>query len=250
MERLQTESDRISNRTIREIEQLIRQSTPSYTWFENNKPLLLSIMQRGFSDNRNVAAEYLHTIAEEAGESVTPTPALWNEAAVWASFRAMGPAKAADIAAGGLAGPMLIEAMLKQLHGSLYRHLMNGQRNTIHRTVDRSRNLIGFRRVSRTGTPCYWCAMLIGRGAVYKSSTTATRSSGARGARRIGYGYHDHDKCGAEPLFVKDIGKYDDTLENKFSDLWGESGAKYSGKDAINAFREAYADYVKSNPGG
>lgn len=249
MNRLQAVSNRTTNRTIQEIDQLLRRSTPSYTWFENNKPLLLAILERGHADNRNAAIEYLQTIADEAGEAINLSPAPFNEAAVWSTIRALGPAKAASLANSGLVGPMLIEAMLKQLNGAMYRHLMNGQRNTIHRTVDRSRNLVGYRRVSRTGTPCYWCAMLIGRGAVYKSHESASRSSGMRGVR-VGDGYHDSDKCGAEPLFRKDIGKYDDTLENKFSDLWGESGAKHSGKDAINAFREAYADYVKNNPGG
>src|SRR5690606_21966683 len=101
----------------------------------------------------------------------------------------------------------------------------------------------------RTGTPCYWCAMLIGRGAVYKSEASATRSSGLRGVRE-GEGYHDHDNCAAEPLVRNDIRNYDDTLEQKSSDLWGESETKHSGRAALHAFREAYADYLKSNPGG
>ena len=206
-------------------------------------------MQAGFNATRNQALDYLATAAEEAGTPITAYPAAFSEAAAWASIRAVGPAVAARLAARGLAGQMLVEAMLKQLDGALYRHIMNGQRNTIHNTVNRERQLVGYRRVSRTGTPCYWCAMLIGRGAVYKSEASATRSSGLRGVR-VGEGYHDHDKCAAEPLFRNDIGNYDDTLEQKFSDLWGESGAKHSGRAALQAFREAYADYLKSNPGG
>lgn len=250
MNRLQTASNRAANQTIRDVDRLIRQSTPTYTWFESNRATILSTVKLGHTGARNAAITYLDDVADAASTPITTYPAEFNEGAVWASIRAMGAARAASLAAKGLAGQMLIESMLKSLNGSLYRHIMNGNRDTIHRTVDRNKQLVGYRRVSRTGTPCYWCAMLIGRGAVYKSESTATRSSGARGAERVGQGYHDHDKCVAEPLFRKDIGEYDDTLENKFSDLWGESGAHYSGKAAISAFREAYAEYVKNNPGG
>lgn len=77
--------------------------------------------------------------------------------------------------------------------------MQDGGRSTVTGTVSHSPQIVGYRRVGGAGRSCFFCAMLISRGAVYKSADTA----GAVGGRnyRAGHAYHDHCHCSAEPLY-------------------------------------------------
>ncbi|MCG8926644.1 hypothetical protein [Lentzea sp. CC55] len=74
---------------------------------------------------------------------------------------------------------------------------MNGARSTVWAAGQRDRRVLGYVRLSRTGTPCGWCAMLISRGAVYKSAEGSSSD--------VTFGdldkYHDNCHCYAEPIY-------------------------------------------------
>lgn len=102
------------------------------------------------------------------------------------------------------------------------RNVQAGGRDAIEQT----NQAIGWMRVS-DGDPCYFCALLISRGAVYKSAKTA------------GEDFQFHDSCGCTvlPIFSRTDFMSDDA--KRFRALYDEHAAHLSGADARNAFRKA-----------
>lgn len=118
------------------------------------------------------------------------------------------------------------------------RIVMDGARSTIWGIADRDHRAIGWVRVSRTGTPCGWCAMLISRGPVYRSRTSATFAGGASGYTD-GDKYHDNCHCFAMPVFGFDEYRNSDlfALNRQYAEEWPRVTAGLSGKAAVSAWR-------------
>jgi hypothetical protein len=108
---------------------------------------------------------------------------------------------------------------------------MNGGRSTVWNHASRDKRAIGYIRLSRTGTPCGWCAMLISRGAVYRSSSSAEYSDGDK--------YHDNCHCYAEPVFTREQYNSSSTYElnRRYEELWPKVTRGLSGKAAVAAWR-------------
>lgn len=118
---------------------------------------------------------------------------------------------------------------------------MDGARGTTYHTMTRDKRAIGYVRVSRTGTPCGWCAMLISRGPVYKTERSATR------AFNDGDLYHDNCQCYAEQVFSTE--QYEGSifdLNREYARLWPEVTKGLGGKDAISAWRRFIRQQQKS----
>ncbi|MEU7148475.1 hypothetical protein AB0B15_10620 [Streptomyces sp. NPDC045456] len=108
---------------------------------------------------------------------------------------------------------------------------MNGGRSTAWNHMRRDRRSLGYARLSRTGTPCGWCAMLISRGPVYKSRSSATFADGDR--------YHDNCHCYALPIFNWQQYQGSDltALSREYEALWPKVTKGHSGKSAVSAWR-------------
>ncbi|WP_411120597.1 hypothetical protein [Streptomyces sp. x-19] len=108
---------------------------------------------------------------------------------------------------------------------------MNGGRSTTWNHMRRDRRALGYVRLSRTGTPCGWCAMLISRGPVYKSRESATFADGDR--------YHDNCHCYAAPVFSMQQyqGSELTALSREYEALWPQVTKGLSGKSAVSAWR-------------
>ncbi|WP_412076896.1 hypothetical protein ACLF6K_17425 [Streptomyces xanthophaeus] len=108
---------------------------------------------------------------------------------------------------------------------------MNGGRSTNWSHMSRDRRALGYVRLSRTGTPCGWCAMLISRGPVYKSRESATFNDGDR--------YHDNCHCYAMPVWNR--GQYQSSeltaLSRQYEALWPQVTKGHTGKDAVSVWR-------------
>lgn len=107
---------------------------------------------------------------------------------------------------------------------------MNGARSTEWATAQADRRALGYIRVSQSGTPCGWCAMLISRGAVYKSKATAEFSDGDK--------YHDNCHCVAETIWTPAQAtstRY--ALNRTYGQQWPQVTAGLSGKAALRAWR-------------
>ncbi|WNV90303.1 hypothetical protein [Umezawaea sp. Da 62-37] len=126
---------------------------------------------------------------------------------------------------------------------------MNGARSTTWAAGHRDRRVLGYVRLSRTGTPCGWCAMLISRGAVYRSEKSATYADGDK--------YHDGCHCYAELIYSFD--QYDTSeltaLNRRYAAEWPSVTRGRSGKAAVSAWRrhirqeQRQAHLARSRPG-
>jgi hypothetical protein len=89
------------------------------------------------------------------------------------------------------------------LRGSSTRLVLNGGRETVVRASGIDPMAIGWERIIEPGA-CSFCAMLAGRGGVYKESTVNFRA-------------HDHCHCVGRPVF-----KGQSSVNRDLSDKWGE----------------------------
>lgn len=118
------------------------------------------------------------------------------------------------------------------------RIVMNGGRGLIWRQSESDKRVIGYARISTTGTPCGWCAMLISRGPVYKSQRSATYKGGAA-SYVDGDKYHDNCHCVAIPVFDSEWFAQSPLfdLNREYEDLWPAVTRGLSGKAALSAWR-------------
>ncbi|USH44928.1 hypothetical protein SEA_GREENWEASEL_10 [Streptomyces phage GreenWeasel] len=114
------------------------------------------------------------------------------------------------------------------------RLVMNGGRSAVWSHMAKDRRVIGYIRLSRSGSPCGWCAMLISRGPVYKSQATAAYADGDA--------YHDNCHCYAEPVYS--LAQYKGSsasslyeLNRRYEELWPKVTKGLSGKAAVSAWR-------------
>lgn len=109
---------------------------------------------------------------------------------------------------------------------------MNGGRGALWSYSQQDKRVLGYVRISRTGTPCGWCAMLISRGVIfYKSKASA-------GFKSDGDLYHDNCHCVAEPVFtMQQYASERFDLNRQYDAEWPVVTKGLAGKDALNAWR-------------
>lgn len=114
--------------------------------------------------------------------------------------------------------------------GAASRHMLTGGRKSLLTVIEGDAQAIGWIRVT-DGDPCAFCAMLSSRGIVYGSEASA------------GFKAHSNCACTAEPAYSRNAPWPGRAAE--FRRLWGEvvgfaPNNKYSGDEAIRAFRREY----------
>jgi hypothetical protein len=95
------------------------------------------------------------------------------------------------------------------------RHALNGGRDTVVATTDSDPKALGWARAT-SGKACSFCALLAGRGPVYKGEGTA------------GFQAHDHCSCSAEPVYRRDAAW--PAGADRYAELYAQ--AKAEGGDA------------------
>jgi hypothetical protein len=113
---------------------------------------------------------------------------------------------------------------------------MNAARGLTYNLGDTDLRILGWVRMSTSGDPCAFCAMLISRGKILY----ATRKNAQhQGANQDEDKFHDNCRCVAVPLFLES--QYDSPLYDQnrhYDELWQTYIAKkYSGNDALNKWR-------------
>ena len=113
-----------------------------------------------------------------------------------------------------------------RVSGDLTREVLDSGRNTIIETVKRDKYAVGWARVT-DGDPCAFCALLAGRGPVYKSESSAS------------FDAHGNCACGAEPTYS---GSEWPGKSREYQVLYQEVKAanQGSGEDVMTAFRREY----------
>jgi hypothetical protein len=130
----------------------------------------------------------------------------------------------------------------------------NGARGTMHSLQRRDRKAIGFVRVSRTGTPCGFCAMLISRGIIFYSSQATAEGKTQRaktvrdGTAAEGDAYHDNCNCYAEAVYSREEYRNDPlyALNREYDRLWPIVTKNKFGKEAESVWRRYWRDQQKT----
>lgn len=95
------------------------------------------------------------------------------------------------------------ESALTQVEGAAVRHVLNGGRDLLREEGARDVRALAFARVS-DGDPCYFCALMISRGFVYRTRDAAGRNANDRFEGPGLYKFHDKCACTVAPVFDRD----------------------------------------------
>src|SRR5690606_423924 len=139
------------------------------------------------------------------------------------SMRVMGPVEARRLTAAGMALADVRRAVRERWASAGMRLAVAGGRDPIMAAVAADDKALGYARVG-SGRPCGFCAMLISRGPVYTRDTAMFQA-------------HDRCSCSARPVYRRDDGWSEQAQQLR--DVWRETTAGKSGRDALNAFRRA-----------
>jgi len=190
-------------------------------------PRVVQVVQQTQNAMGGLANQYYKVVRNiDIGGSYDPvTPPKSPSKLYEVSFGVTGPTEVKRQLKLDIEWTRAVDVASKTLAGSAVRLAANSGRDTILNNIEQDHVAVGWQRLSSTGSPCAFCAMLISRGPVYRTK------------KRASFQAHDTCHCFAEPLF-----RDSDPLPNvqKYADLWDRYTAGKSGEDAINAFRRAY----------
>lgn len=177
-----------------------------------------------------LSANYYSAFRTAEGVSAAYSPLMFDEIVtdvLETALRVTGPIAFKRAIAAGKSVDKASETALVLQAGSVSRLVLDGGRETIGRNMERDKTAIGWQRVT-DGKPCYFCAMLASRGAVYRTEHTALYAGGRK--------YHDHCGCTVEPMYDRAAPISATNLQ--FAEKWRSATAGHSGQDAVNAFRK------------
>ena len=155
------------------------------------EPAIVGLIQSRRGLSSRIAGHYIEAFrrAEEvAGSAQTILAPPLADLDIVPNLRLVGPEHALGMAHKARRPSDIAKVALTNIEGEVTRQVLNGGRETITGTVAGDRHALGYARVT-DGSPCSFCAMLAGRGAVYRSEMSG--------------GFHAHRKCGctAEPVY-------------------------------------------------
>lgn len=189
-----------------------------------------AVLDRDHRRSTALATAYLEAFREAEGATrpfeVRQAQALAQEQAL-TSLLVTGPVeiKRATRQTGGDLEKATERGLVSTL-GAVKRLALQGSRDTIVQSIQADPEAEGVARVT-DGSPCSFCAMLAGRGAVYKSDATAS--------------FDPHDSCGCQPEAVyRRKGYLPPGRGKEFSNLWKEIPPGLSPADQRRAFRGLY----------
>lgn len=119
--------------------------------------------------------------------------------------------------------------------GASIRHAGNGGREQIRATTQADVRTTGYVRVT-AAAPCYFCAMLASRGAVFKEDSfdsSDIRFEGPGNAK-----VHDSCQCGFRPVYTRNESEWPE-FNQRMHGLW-ESGQMEGDMDTLVAWRRLY----------
>lgn len=184
-----------------------------------------------------LAISYYEAFRAAEGITGPATPriaAALADAQITASLYATGQVAERNAMNAGMTLDAARDSALTRMSGALTRYVLQGGRDTITASVQADKQALGWARVT-DGNPCAFCAMLAGRGPVYKSDQTAD------------FRAHDHCGCVAEPFYK---GSRWPGRAREYRDLYNQAIREASAdgsldrgteNDQLNAFRRFLA---------
>ncbi|MGH8919590.1 MAG: hypothetical protein ACRD0H_14875 [Actinomycetes bacterium] len=199
---------------------------------------ILAALARHRDDSAELAANYYRAFrhAERpAGPAFSPrldsagTSDTWRDRAL-TSLRVTGTRVVARLLLGGWAPAAALDRAGPGVAAASSRHVLAAGRDVVHTALRADPAGRGWLRVT-DGDPCWFCAMLASRGAVYLTQRSASSRGGTEEP------FHDGCGCQTEPVFRTAVLP---DASQRFATLWETSTAGLSGKDARTAFRRAH----------
>jgi hypothetical protein len=186
----------------------------------------------------DLAARYYRISRQLAGvdRAITPRPPInLVEDRLTANINATGIGVYKQALRAGATPEKALDRSAVTLSGAASKLALEGGRSVVDQTVRHDERAIGWARVG-DGNPCSWCAMLISRGAVYRSAKTAGQGKNSRFVGEGNFKFHDHDGCVAVPVWSED----DPVLDraDELYDQWLQATQGHSGHAAINVWRQ------------
>lgn len=148
-----------------------------------------------------------------------------HDAAGRLALKITGPQEIKTQIAKGIKPEAARERALVTSSGSASRQVLTGGRTAVLTAVQADPRAVGWARVG-DGSPCSFCAMLIGRGPTYKTEQSA------------GFKAHDHCGCVPSPIFSRNAAW--PAGSRAIRAFYDRATAEFSGTDKIRAFRRAW----------
>ena len=201
--------------------------------------LMMALIGRWRSESARRAQQYYREFrAVEVGElEPFPVPALPDPDSqqLVTSLTVTGPVRVKYLTERGVEPELAGRIALRDVSGASGRHVLDGGRSMVDRLAMVDERAIGWARVT-DGDPCAFCAMVAGRGFVFRSREVALRTT-ARSKRGPGQKWHDGCGCGAEPAFSRDAPLPGKGAE--YAQLWKDVAEGKPAAEARRAFRRA-----------
>ncbi|WP_326950252.1 hypothetical protein OG439_16580 [Amycolatopsis sp. NBC_01307] len=200
---------------------------------------VLAALARYRDDSAELAANYYRDFRRAeapAAAAVSPHPAAAGTSSPWrnralTSLRVTGTRAVARLILGGWDPARALDKAGPGVAAASFRHALAAGRDVVDSALRADPAASGWLRVT-DADPCWFCAMLASRGAVYLNQGSASTRGDTDEP------YHDGCGCQAEPVFRTAVLP---EPSQRFAALWETSTAGLSGKDARNAFRRAHA---------
>lgn len=109
------------------------------------------------------------------------------------------------------------------MSGAAQRLISNGARQAVLTSVKADAKAVGWMRVT-SSNPCAWCAMLSGRGFIYRSEASASFEA------------HNHCSCTVAACFSREDAAA--MKDNPLYQQWKQVTKGYGGKDALRVWRQ------------
>lgn len=192
------------------------------SWWERVSPQIQQEILTGQSALARLARGYLVAHARLEGVTIAAAVIEPNAAQIATSLRVAGPVAFKTHMAASGSETASVRTMASQLQGSATRLVLEGDRETTMRTFADRDEVEGWRRIAGSGSPCPFCLMLIGRGAVYSKASARFQS-------------HDRCSCKPELLYRRES---EPPEVRRLSEEWSRVTSGHSGKAAIEAWRK------------
>jgi hypothetical protein len=137
--------------------------------------------------------------------------------------------------------------------GAAIRQAVNGSRAVTRQVSEDDKRALGWARVT-DNDPCYYCAILASRGAVYQAdSFVAKDASFANPSEPVELGdnwtdvakVHDNCRCTLRPVFMKN--QFRDREAWFYFEQWKQFSKGKSNKAAIREFRKKFVHYPRGS---
>lgn len=191
------------------------------SWWDSISAQVQTEILTGQSALAKLARGYLTQHAALEGVNLAPILAEPDAAQVAAALRVVGPVAFKTQMAISGSEAQATRVMATQLQGAATRLVLQGSRQTTMNTFSGRSQVAGWRRVAGRSSPCAFCLMLIGRGAVYSRQSADFRA-------------HDRCSCTPELLYRHEP---EPPQVRQLQQQWQQATGGQSGTDALNAWR-------------